>query len=445
MSIRLHSILIALSILKILVSPEMPKKANQTPQPEQSMLLSASEACELLGVKPATLYTYVSRGFLKSVQQPNTKANRYRRTDVENLQVRSGVRGGHMAAAAMAMRWGQPVLNTSITEITPLGPRYRGHLAEDLIRHPGLFENVAELLWSGVLHDDPRPWRVLPMRADIRRAIESMGNPDLRILREFAVAATALGGISLADELRNGSIVHYSHELLLAFAGSCGVIGPQKRFIEPPADTHVAVHLLHALGGPMTEEAIHAVNAALILAADHELAPATFAARIAASVGSGLHACVVAALATQVGSRLGGACELAEQLLWDITSDSQLKSRIRHAEQRRELLPGFGLPLYPEGDPRARILIKLALGISPASRNVEFAAKFVDHVREKIGIHPNIEVGLAILALSLGLPSRSSGAVWAVGRTAGWIAHMLEQRRAGHEIRPRAHFMAQTF
>jgi citrate synthase len=108
-------------------------------------------------------------------------------------------------------------------------------------------------------------------------------------------------------------------------------------------------------------------------------------------------------------------------------------------------LPGFGLPLYPDGDPRARILIKLALGFSPASRKVEFALRFVDYVRDNIGIHPNIEVGLAILALSLGLPARSSGAVWAVGRTAGWIAHLLEQRRAGHEIRPRAHYMAQTF
>jgi citrate synthase len=423
----------------------MPKKTTQTPQPEQSMLLSAPEACKLLGVKPATLYTYVSRGFLKPVQQSDTKANRYWRAEVESLQVRSSARGGHGAAAAMAMRWGQPVLNTSITEITPLGPRYRGHLAEDLTRHPGLFENVAELLWSGVLHDDPRPWRVPPMRADIGRAIQSVGNPDLRIVREFAIAATALGGVSLADELRSGSIAHYSHELLLAFAGCCGVIGPQKRFIEPPAETHVAVHVLHALGVPVTEQATHAMNAALILTADHELAPATFAARIAASVGSGLHACVVAALATQVGSRLGGACDLAERLLWDITSDAQLKSRIQDAEQRRELLPGFGLPLYPDGDPRARILIKLALGFSPASRKVEFALRFVDYVRDNIGIHPNIEVGLAILALSLGLPARSSGAVWAVGRTAGWIAHLLEQRRAGHQIRPRAHYMAQTF
>lgn len=129
----------------------MPKKATQTPQPEQGMLLSAPEACKLLGIKPATLYTYVSRGFLKPVQQPNTKANRYWRAEVESLQVRSSARGGQGAAAAMAMRWGQPVLNTSITEITPLGPRYRGHLAEDLTRHPGLFENVAELLWSVVL------------------------------------------------------------------------------------------------------------------------------------------------------------------------------------------------------------------------------------------------------------------------------------------------------
>lgn len=423
----------------------MPKKPAQSPQAPQADLLSAPEACKLLGVKPATLYTYVSRGFLRPVQQPNSNASRYWRAEVEGLQVRSSARGGHGAAAALAMRWGQPVLNTSITEITPLGPRYRGHLAEDLTRHPGLFENVAELLWSGVLPDDPRPWRVPPLRADIQRAFEGVVNPDLRIVRVFAIAATALGGVSLADELRSGSIANYSHELLLAFAGACGVIGPEKRFIEPPAETHVAVHVLNALGVQPTEQATQAVNAALILTADHELAPATFTARIAASVGSGLHACIVAALATQVGSTLAGDCDVVESLLSDITSDAGLKSRVREAEQRRERLPGFGHPLYPDGDPRARSLIQLALRIAPASRQVGLATKFVDHVRDHIGIHANTEVGLAILALALGLPPRSSGAVWAIGRTAGWIAHLLEQRRAGYAIRPRAHYMSQTF
>lgn len=114
----------------------MPSKSTP-PKPMQSDLLSSQKACEVLGIEPATLYTYVSRGLLKPIRQPNSNSNRDRRAELESLQVRSSSHGGHAAAAAMAMRWGQPVLNTSITEITPQSPRYRGYLFDDLIRHPG--------------------------------------------------------------------------------------------------------------------------------------------------------------------------------------------------------------------------------------------------------------------------------------------------------------------
>lgn len=423
----------------------MPSKPARPPQSIQGDLLSAREACEVLGIKQATLYTYVSRGLLKPIRPPDTRSNLYRRAELENLLVRSSSHGGHAAAAAMAMRWGQPVLNTSITEITPLGPRYRGHLFEDLIRYPGVFENVAELLWSGVLPDEPHVWKVMPLRADIPRAMEGIPNADIRLVRVFAVASTALGGVPLSAELRSGSIAHYSHELLLTFAGACGVLGPQRRFLAPSGETPVAVHLLQALGVPSTEQSIRAINAALIVAADHDLASATLAARIAASVGAGLHACIMAALAAQSGSALAGGCEFVEDLLYGIESEKNLKDRVREADQRRLRLPGFGLPVYPEGDPRARYLIQLAQSIAPVSRQVELAARFVDQVRESVGIHANIEVGLAILALALGLPRHASGALWVVGRTAGWIAHVLEQRRAGHMLRARGHYVAQAY
>lgn len=423
----------------------MPSKSTLPPMPIQGELLSAQEACEVLGIKQATLYTYVSRGLLKPIRPPDSRSNRYRRAELENLLVRSSSAGGHAAAAAMAMRWGQPVLNTSITEITPQGPRYRGHLFDDLTRHPGVFENVAELLWSGVLPDDPHAWDVTPLRADIQRAMDGVPNADIRLVRVFAIASTVLGGVPLTDELRSGSIAHYSHELLLTFAGATGVLGPKGRFLAPSGETPVAVHMLQAMGISPTEQATQAINAALIVAADHDLTSATLAARIAASVGAGLHACIMAALAAQSGNALAGGCEFVEELLCGISSERQLKEQVRKADQRRQRLPGFGLPLYPDGDPRAKYLIRLALDMAPASKEVELASKFVDHVRANVGIHANIEVGLAILALALGLPRRASGALWVIGRTAGWIAHVLEQRRAGHMLRARGHYVAQTY
>ncbi len=152
-----------------------PSNRQPSSPPPQSIdppgeLLSAQEACELLGIKTATLYTYVSRGLLHPVRQANKKAHRYLRAEVEGLQARSNARQGHGPVAATAMRWGQPVMLTSITEITPEGPRYRGRLARDLVRYPGAFENVAELLWSGVLPDSRHVWAPDRVRYSLRLA-----------------------------------------------------------------------------------------------------------------------------------------------------------------------------------------------------------------------------------------------------------------------------------
>lgn len=408
-------------------------------------LLTAKMACELLQVKQATLYTYVSRGLLTPVHQANSKANLYWREEVQGLRVRSSARQGHGAVAAAALNWGQPVLNTSITEITPLGPRYRGHLACDLARHPGSFENVAELLWSGVLPDSRHTWAVDVPAASIQRALDGLDihkGLSVRMMRVFATTATALGAGSLAEELRSGSITHYSRQLLFAFAGSCGLLGRHSKFVEPAGDQPLAAHILRALGAEPDEAAVDAMNAALILGADHELAPATFVARIAASVGSGLHACVVAALATHRGSSLAGGCDIAEDLFRGIRSKEQLKTHLSQAAHRRERLTGFSLQLYPSGDPRAAMLIDLVRQAGPRSKAAELALQYVDSVSDQLGIQPNIEAALVLLTISLDLPQRSASAIWGVGRTAGWIAHVLEQRLAGFEIRPRGRYIS---
>jgi len=108
------------------------------PEPclDAGQLLTAQEASAMLGIKPATLYTYVSRGLLHPLRHAHRKANRYLLEELQSLKVRSSVRQGSGPVAAAAMRWGQPVIETSITEIDEDGPRYRGFLATDLVRHP---------------------------------------------------------------------------------------------------------------------------------------------------------------------------------------------------------------------------------------------------------------------------------------------------------------------
>lgn len=417
--------------------------SNSVTDNKMAELLSAREACEILKIKPATLYTYVSRGQLHPATNLGKNASRYLREEVERLRARSDARMGHGAVAATALRWGQPVINTSITEITPAGPRYRGHLATDLVRNPGLFENVAELLWSGVLPDENNTWYAEPLRADIGRALLGMGielNNQIRMMRVFSVAATALGGGTLAEEVRSGSITRLAREMIFAFAGCCGVLGKDRRFIAPTGDKSVAEHIVTALQIAANQELTFALNAALIVGADHELAAPTFSARIAASAGAGLHACIVAALATQTGSLLAGGCNRAEDLARGFTSVAHVKSLVSEAQRNKASFPGFGLPLYPQGDPRAACLVDIARKCGRQGKHSELAFRFIEEVRTQLGLFPNIEFGLVALCLACGLPERSASAIWGIGRSAGWVAHALEQRLAGFPMRPRGQF-----
>ena len=410
--------------------------------PNRQELLDAKQACALLGIKAATLYTYVSRGWLQPMRQAGSKVSLYRREEVDALHLRSSARAGEAAVAAQAMHFGQPVLTSGITEITRAGPRYRGHLATDLASDPGDFETVAELLWSGVLAKQEGAWVAGAMPVDIQQALGGMAvasESKVRVLRMFTLAATALDTASI-DEQPEGASARYARQMLLAFTGCCGMLGPERRFIAPAGEVSLARHLLVALGGPTTPEAVRAVNTALILGADHELSSPTFAARIAASVGARLHACVVAALATQRGAALAGGGDSVEDLMRGLASDLDVRRRIAHAKQNRELLPGFVQPLYPQGDPRGAVLVEMARSMAPAQRTGEAAFRFIDAVQQEFGLRPNIEIGLVALTMACGLPLRCATALWGIGRTAGWVAHVLEQRRTGTALRPRGLF-----
>ena len=394
----------------------------------------------MLGIKPATLYTYVSRGLLHPLRQAHRKANRYLVEELQSLKVRSSVRQGNGPVAAAAMRWGQPVIETSITEIEADGPRYRGFLATDLVRHPARFENTAELLWSGLQTDSPQTWPVETMKVDVARALEAVlqkGCNRPRMMRVFSIVATVLGGGTLEQELRMGSTERLSRQMLFAFAGACGLLGPRGVYQQPQVEQSLALHVMEAMGVTKAPALEQAINTALILSADHELSSSTFSARIAASTGSTLHACVVAALATHQGAALAGGADAAEDLTESLHSNADLRGRLAEAELKGQRLPGFGLPIYPNGDPRAALMIKLAQQTAPGSAQADLALRFVEGVNERLGLHPNIEMGLVVLCNAWRLPPRSACALWGIGRTAGWIAHTMEQRLAGFTIRPR--------
>ena len=420
-----------------------------TPRPAHaSETITAGEAAELLGVKRASLYSYVSRGVVRSVMQPGTRARRYVREDIEGAMKRIGGRAGIPETFETAVRWGHPILATSITEVTDAGPLYRGRSAIALAQSGRSFESVAELLWSGLDLPSLGAWdAVAPSDGVLERVAAMAGSARaLTSLRLMGLVNTVVG-LAAPDkpDFERGSTVTDARQLVSLYATAAGLIGggPQRprRATMPTIATLLAQGLL-APGAKNLPAVAAAINAALIVCADHELSPSTFAARVAASTGSELRACLDAALATHSGSRLGGGCDRAEELLTAVRTVDQLRASIRSTEEAGRRLPGFNLVAYPKGDPRARYLLTLAAGFRGQTAAFKRLDALLREAESAFDLVPSIEVGLVGLAIALGLTRRSASAIWAIGRSAGWVAHVIEQRLAGFMLRPRAKYVS---
>ena len=407
--------------------------------------LDARAAAALLGVKPATLYAYVSRGLVRSVESPEGRGRSYLCADLERLKARSDARAGHGPVAGAALHWGEPVLDSALTSIGADGPRYRGHVAAKLAEDDTPFEAVAELLWTGALPPG-RPRWIAEGKALPAKRISAMLGAEATPLAAITLAVAALSardlgryGAPLATELAR------ARALVLRMAASACLGHAPERSAKATA-THsramgVASTLAFALGGREGREAGRAIDRALVLCADHELNVSTFAARIAASAGADLYACTSAALAALSGPRHGGACDRVEALVVETAHADRARSVIFDRTRRGEPLPGFGHRLYAERDPRAEVLLDLARAIGGRSSALKTILALVKVMREEGREPPTLDAGLVALTAALALPAGSAVAIFAIGRAAGWIAHVLEQRGDPHLLRPRARYV----
>jgi citrate synthase len=425
------------------------------PSVHPSSYVTAGEAVALLGVKLETLYAYVSRGLVRSVPGAGRRARRYARADLERLRTRRDARAGHGAVAASALAFGEPVLDSAVTEITDAGPRYRGTLATELATARVAYERVAELLFTGALPEAAASARVevasLGVPLGRLAALVPAGTPPFGALG-LTVSALALAdpsrfGASRAAELARARVLmrKLAAALALPLHGSGGERADRvERALAAPTLAHaVAV----ALGARRAAEAAPVIERALVLAADHELNPSSFAARVAASAGGDLYACVAAALATLSGPRHGGACERVEAFVDVVATKEHASAAITARLQRGEAIPGFGHPLYPGGDPRAALLLDDARSLlagAPGKRargRASTMLAIVRAMREAGHELPTLDAGLCAVAEALALPRGAALALFAIGRTAGWIAHALEQRRSETPLRPRARYV----
>ncbi len=406
--------------------------------------LSAREAARRLGVKHETLYAYVSRGLVRSLAGPKPGRRLYVSEDVERLRARHAARAGHAAVAAGALRWGEPVLETALTQIDPaVGPRYRGRAAASLAAEGARFEDVATLLWTGAWPPEPTSWPALDRAGaeaarDVLALLPRGARPLTRLAAVVPVVAgrdpSRFGAGVPAEWARAGRLVHLLAATVSSRSGRSGS-GASRG-----ADSIAGV--LASGFGLGRGAAVRALDIALVLSADHELNASTFAVRVAASTGADLYACVSAGLAALSGPRHGGACDRVEALVAETARPARAREVVRDRSRRGESVPGFGHPLYPRGDPRAGVLLAEARRRAPrAPQALKTLWALMSAMSEAGQQAPTLDAGLVALSLALGLPEGSAAGLFAVGRSAGWVAHALEQRAAGFLLRPRAHYV----
>ena len=396
--------------------------------------LTASEACQKLDVKRETLYAYASRGSIRTAKAaPPARGKLYLREDVERLEKRAGARRGHHAVAGAALDWGEPVLDSHITAIDVRGPRYRGYLALELVERRYPFEAVVELLRTGELPTDaktgtslaPHALRALPNGLDPKLSDPIARATDL-VLRLAAEKPGACG-----EEERTGDRLHALMPWIVRPSG----------FAKAASKTSMAERILVTLGRTPSTARRDLVDAALVLVADHELNVSAFTARVVASSGASDLAVLAASLQALSGAAHGGICSRIEAMVREVDDTSNARAYVKQAAARRDELPGFGHPLYPDGDPRTPPLLDRARALAPESGPLATLDAIERAARDELGLLPTVDLGLVAASYALGAPLGTATALFAIGRTAGWLAHVDEQRRAGYLLRPRARYV----
>jgi citrate synthase len=397
--------------------------------------LSTKEAAELLGVKPETVYAYVSRGHLSSRRAPGGRGSTFDAQEVETL-----ARRNRRESAGTPGSGGELSVRTHLTLIEADRYYFRGVDATRLATGHS-YEEVAEWLWTGQVRPGATFTAPAASLAVARRAVEALpehAGPADR-LRVAAIAAAS------ADPLR----FDLSEEAVLATAR---ILIPTLVAALPPhrPDHHDEGPLAHRLwarlsGRPADEAALRFLDTALALLADHDLAASTLAVRVAASARAHAYAAVSAGLGVIEGPLHGAASGLAHKLLLDVLDQGDAGPVIAEELRAGRRIPGLGHRLYQGEDPRARVLFELLEDIPRAAPALAAARDIVATTARHAPLHANVDLALAVFTTSCAMLATAGETIFAVARTAGWIAHAMEEygerplrmRPSGHYVGPK--------
>jgi citrate synthase len=388
--------------------------------------IGAAEAAERLGIKPASLYAYVSRGVLARRQEPGGRGSLYDAREIARLARKGRPRRAPAGA--------ELVIETAVTEITADHLRYRGHDVMELATRRS-FEEVALLLWGGDPDTEPGGWQATPAALAVGTAAQAALPPRILPLERLQVIVPALAATDpLRLQLEQPAVIAAGRALIAGMVGCLPPAdgAPREPGAHPPGS--IAERLTRALSpGAPPPGLARVVQTALVLLADHELAAST----LAASVRADPYAVVATGLGAVGGALHGGASLAAETMLGLAAEPADAPRVVGDLLRRGQRIMGFGHFAYPAGDPRSVLLMRVLQEYAPASPRLAVASAVLAEARRRALPEPNVDFTVAALTSVAGLVPGAGEAIFAVARAAGWIAHALEEYDRRAPIRPR--------
>ncbi|WP_167494165.1 citrate/2-methylcitrate synthase [Microbacterium hydrothermale] len=382
--------------------------------------LTAAQTAARLGVKPETLYAYVSRGLL--ARERDAHGSTFDALEVEAFATGRRRSAAHAPAHPTT---GMPlgILHTDIADIEDDELLFRGRRARDLVDRP--FAEVVAWLWDAERVDAPDP--AIGSAREMVAALPPHADAMDRL-------RAALTGFAADDPLRHDTSPATLHRI-----GWTLLTGLPVALGGDP-DPDIALSLSRSWNAPASVGP--ALNAALVLLIDHDLAVSTFAARVAASARADGYAAVSAALGAADSPLHISAAARTARLLTRVRRGLDPERALAEALQDGNGIPGFGHPLYRGIDDRAEALFPFITALPDGGGTMDAVRRLSEVVDARARLRPNVDLALAALASGARLPEDAASTIFVVGRLAGWIAHIAaEYAEPAMRLRPRGEYV----